>query len=141
MTNQEIKKHKEDLVTIKTGLNIVGTESLAQRLKKLGEGLKKLQNLADVISAYKYLGTGLRDIDGMLTLAEQNQSASQVTPILVEKCAEYETICKEIHDNILYKLQTEMMYNACTSAKWSCFWAAVATILACISVILTMCLN
>jgi hypothetical protein len=141
MTNQEIKKHKEELVTIKTGLNIVGTESLAQRLKKLGEGIKKLQNLADVVGAYKYLGRGLRDFDEMLTLAEQNQSAFQGTHLLIEKCEEYETICKKIHDNILYKLQTEEMFNACVFAKWSCLFAAVAAIVACISVILTMYLN
>jgi hypothetical protein len=34
-------------------------------------------------------------------------------------------------------LQTEMMLNACVSAKQSCFWAAIAAILAGISIILT----
>jgi hypothetical protein len=37
-----------------------------------------------------------------------------------------------IHD----MLQTEMMLNACVYAKWSCICAAVAAIVACISVIL-----
>jgi hypothetical protein len=141
MTNQEIKKHKEELVTIKMGFSIAGNMSFTQRLKKLGEGIEKLQNLADVVGAYEYLGTGLKDIDEMLTLAEQKQVEFQGTPLLIQKCAEYETICKEIHDNILYKLQTEMMLNACVFAKWSCLCAAVAAIAACVTVILTMCLN
>lgn len=42
-----------------------------------------------------------------------------------------------IHD----VLQTEMMFNACVFAKWSCFFAAVAAIVACASVVLNMCLN
>jgi hypothetical protein len=138
MTNQEIKKHKEELVTIITGLKMVKNETGEQRLIRLGEGIKKLQNLADIVGACKYLGTGLRDIDEMITFAEKEQFPFQQTNILLEKCAGYETICKEIQDNILYKLQTEMMFNACVSAKWSCFFAAVAAVAACISVLLVL---
>jgi hypothetical protein len=43
--------------------------------------------------------------------------------------------------NIHITLQTEEMFNACVFAKWSCLFAAVAAIVACISVILTVCLN
>ncbi len=39
-----------------------------------------------------------------------------------------------IRDNIYMVLQTEMMLNACVSAKWSCLFAAIAAIVACISV-------
>jgi hypothetical protein len=35
-------------------------------------------------------------------------------------------------------LQTKMMLNACVSAKWSCFWAAIAAIASCISVLLVL---
>lgn len=35
-------------------------------------------------------------------------------------------------------LQTETMLNACSFAKWSCFWAAIAATVACISVVLTL---
>lgn len=35
-------------------------------------------------------------------------------------------------------IQTEMMIKSCTYAKWSCFWAAVAAIVSCISVILLL---
>jgi len=35
-------------------------------------------------------------------------------------------------------LQTEMMLNACVSAKQSCFLAAIATIAGCISIIVTL---
>lgn len=43
--------------------------------------------------------------------------------------------------NIHLTLQTEEMFNACVFAKRSCFWAAVAAIAACISIILAACLN
>jgi hypothetical protein len=46
-----------------------------------------------------------------------------------------------VTSNIHIVLQTEMMFNACVSAKWSCFFAAFAAIAACISVILTVCLK
>ena len=35
-------------------------------------------------------------------------------------------------------LQSKMMLNACVLAKWSCFWAAIAAIAACISVLLVL---
>ena len=35
-------------------------------------------------------------------------------------------------------LQTEMMLNACGSAKWSCLCAAIAATVACISVLITL---
>ena len=41
---------------------------------------------------------------------------------------------KSLHTSI----QTEMMIKSCIFAKWSCFWAAVAAIVACISVILVL---
>ena len=44
---------------------------------------------------------------------------------------------KSLHTSI----QTEMMIKACIYAKWSCFFAALAAIVACIGIILTMCLN
>jgi len=46
-----------------------------------------------------------------------------------------------IAKNIHTVLQTEMMFNACVSAKWSCLFAAIASIVACVSIILTLCLN
>jgi hypothetical protein len=42
----------------------------------------------------------------------------------------------QVASNIHIVLQTELMFNACVFAKWSCFWAAVAAIAACISIIL-----
>ena len=41
---------------------------------------------------------------------------------------------KSLHNTI----QTEMMIKSCISAKWSCFWAAIAAIVACISVVLVL---
>ena len=44
----------------------------------------------------------------------------------------------DITRNIHITLQTEEMFNACVFAKWSCFWAAIAAIAACISVVLVL---
>jgi hypothetical protein len=46
-------------------------------------------------------------------------------------------ISETIH-NIHIVLQTEMMFNACIFAKRSCFWAAIAAIASCISVLLVL---
>jgi len=35
-------------------------------------------------------------------------------------------------------IQTEMMINSCVYAKWSCFWAAVAAIVTCVSVLVIL---
>jgi hypothetical protein len=35
-------------------------------------------------------------------------------------------------------IQTKMMIESCVAAKWSCFWAAVAAIVAFISVLLVL---
>ena len=73
---------------------------------------------------------------GCKELAEIMQKAGTSMPVagmdsIKDKCI------KSLHASI----QTEMMIKSCNFAKWSCFWAAVAAIVACISVILTMYLN
>ena len=141
MTNQEIKKHKGELVTITRGLNIAENDSLEQRLKNLYEGIKKLQKLADVVGACKYYGTALRDIDQLLSVVEGERPNAYRIDFLKQKYAACEDIYKEIYRNMHYTLQTEEMFNACVFAKWSCFWAFLASTVACIGVILTMFLN
>ncbi|MBW8000887.1 MAG: hypothetical protein FVQ80_02565 [Planctomycetes bacterium] len=60
-----------------------------------------------------------------------------------------------LYHNIHTYLQSEMMCNACisaenssklakqacSSAKWSCIWAAIAAIAACISIVVMLCLK
>jgi hypothetical protein len=123
MTNQEIEKYKKELATITKEINIAKNEPLGQRLKKLQEAVKKIQKLADDVSTYKYYQGQLPD---------DNDLGS---------CSICEKIYKEIYHDIHCTLQTEEMFNACVSAKRSCRWAALAAIVACISVILTVCLN
>ncbi len=41
---------------------------------------------------------------------------------------------KSLHSAI----QTEMMIKSCSYAKWSCFWAAIAAIVSCISIIIVL---
>lgn len=141
MTNQKIKKHKEELVAIITGLNI-GNEPMAQRLGKVVEVLKKLKNLADDVGACKYLDASLRDIDQLLSDKTTELLGINKGIADEQKCAKYENIYKEIIHNIHYTLQTEMMLNACISAeesanqsKKSCIWASVAAVTSLISAV------
>ena len=133
MTNKEIKDYKQKFADIKKDVNIAEKEQLKERLKKLYEGIKQLQNLADVVRANKYLGTDLKAIDELVATIEQNLYSEC---LFREKIALCEEIYKELCHNIYYALQTEEMFNACVSAKWSCFWAAVAAIAACIGAII-----
>ena len=139
MTNREIEKCKNECAAILKELWYEKGAKLDQHASKLVNGIKKLQKLSEVVNARKYMGTGLHDMDSIVTQAGQMGGFGGV--ILRDKCEEYERICKEISDNILYKLQTEMMFNACVSAKWSCVYAALAAIAACISIGLTWWLN
>jgi hypothetical protein len=59
-------------------------------------------------------------------------------PLLVPHSEEQKHFINETIHNIHIVLQTEMMFNACIFAKRSCFWAAIAAIAACISVILVL---
>ena len=138
MTNREIEKHKEDLVKITKKLDIAKNEPLAQWLEKLVGGIRELQYLADVVGAYKYHRAELRDIDRLLTEEmKKMESGSCTTDLYKRKCAACEDICNEIDHNIHYTLQTEEMFNACVSAKRSCFWAAVAATVAAVSAVAT----
>ena len=142
MTNREIKKHKDELVTITRQLNITEDESLEQRLKKLFGAVRKLENLANVVGASKYYGTTLRDIGQILAAVQGwNKPGVDAIDILMKKFAACEDVYKEVYHNVHCTLQTEEMFNACVFAKWSCFLAAVAATVACISVALTTWLN
>jgi len=135
MTNKQIKKHKESLCTIIMGINIPENEPENIRLEKLYEVIKKLQKLADDVCACKYYGTALRDISDILDETKERIFPSK-NELQTKKYAELEDIYKEICRNIYNALQTEEMFNACVSAKWSCFCAAVAAIAACVSIVL-----
>jgi hypothetical protein len=138
MTNKEIKKHKQEFDAIKKELDIAEKKQLKEHLKNLVEGIRKAQKLADDVCATKYLGTDLQIIDDFTVGLEENAGN---TFLVREKITNCEMIFNELCRNIYYALQTEEMFNACVFAKWSCFLAAVAAIVACISVLLTMLLN
>jgi hypothetical protein len=137
MTNRQIKKHKKELCTIIREINIPENEPLDERLKKLYKVIDKLQNLADVVDACKYYGTALRDINEILNVVKGKNFNAYAIDQLKQRCAACEDIYKEIYRNIDYTLQREMMFNACVSAKRSCFYAALAAIFAFISIVLT----
>jgi len=61
-----------------------------------------------------------------------------VPPTLAGEPAKTRTLIDESLRNIRFVLQTEMMLNACVFAKRSCFYAAIAAIAACISVLLVL---
>ncbi len=136
MTNDEIEKFKNDLEKIMKDLWYEKGTKLGLHVQKLAKGIKILQALTEKIGSRKYIGTELSQIDFIL---DQNEENVEKIEYLKRKSESYEAICKEISDNITYKLQTEMMLNACVSAeksselaKQSCHWAAVAAIAACI---------
>lgn len=141
MTNREIEKWKNECAAILKELECEKVAGFSQHALKLVNGVKKLQKLSEVVDARRYMGTGLRDMESTVKAIQTGQMGIFEDNVSNPKCQEYERICKEISDNILYKLQTEMMFNACVSAKWSCLFAAVAAIAACISIGLTWWLN
>lgn len=135
MTNKEIKDYKQKFADIQKDVNIADKEQLKERLIKLYDGIKQLQNLADVVCATKYFGTDLKTTDELCATAEQHLSNEWLFRESIALCEE---IYKELCHNIYYVLQTEEMFNACVLAKWSCFWAAIAAIASCISVLLVL---
>jgi hypothetical protein len=144
MTNIEIEKFKSDLDTVLKGLKNENTRLIERHLFILGNGIKELQKLANRVGAREYIGAELSDMDSILSHIEQKGTEDWMISDVKDKVAIYENICKEISDNITYKLHTEMMLNACVSAensselaRKSCRWAAIAAIAACIGTIIT----
>jgi predicted TPR repeat methyltransferase len=141
MTNKEIKDYKQKFADIKKDVNGAEKEQLKERLIKLYEGIKRLQDLADVVCATKYLGTELRGIDKFIRTTDLNaayDAKGVYDGLYPSEIAICEQIYKELCHNVYYVLQTEEMFNACVLAKWSCFWAAIAAIASCISVLLVL---
>jgi len=136
MTNREIKKYKQRLAAIVVKFNelTVGSDTIEQQLKKGDSIVGEFHELAMDIGAPRLLGKKNRDLYQMFMDAFEKE-------VDRDKVVAIEEVGNLYYQDILYALQTEMMFNACVFAKWSCFCAAVAAIVACISVILTMCLN
>jgi hypothetical protein len=127
-TNREIKKYKQRLAAIVRKFNEppVENETIEQQLGKKDSIVGDFQELAIEIDAPAHLGQEIRDLRQMLMEAFEKKSDG-------EKLAAIGAVGKLYYQNILYALQTEMMFNACVFAKRSCFWAAVAAIAACLS--------
>ena len=142
MTNSEIEKYKEELSTILKEIKYDNNQETYYL--QLANGIKKLEGLAEISNSRKYVGVELYDIDSLMDSVEKNKESNVNNTTLKNKCSAYKDIIKEISNNITYKLQTEMMFNACISAeessklaKRSCRWAAIAAIAACIGTIIT----
>jgi hypothetical protein len=131
MTNREIKKYKQRLATIVRKFNepLLENETTEQQLRKKDSIIGDFQELAIDIDAPEHLGQEIRDLRQMLTEALEKKSDG-------EKLAVIGAIGKLHYQNILYALQTEMMFNACVSAKHSCAWAALAAIISFVSLVL-----
>jgi hypothetical protein len=127
-TNKEIEKYMTELSKLSKDVN--ESRTVADWFKRLSD-LEKLRpqfetlaaNVGAPLLSANILAANIRTVDGRTAVAN------------------VELYIGELTNNINNTLQTKMMFNACTSAKWSCFFAAVAAIVACISVILTMCLK
>lgn len=153
MKNNEIEKYKNEHANIVK--QILFDNNQCEYYLQLANGIKKLERLAETVDARKYIGIELHDIDSFMISVKKNAESNVNNVTLKQKCSAYKDIIKEISDNITYKLQTEMMLNACVSAeksselakqscglaKWSCFFAGIAAIAACIGIILAWYLN
>lgn len=125
---KEIEKNEQELIRLTKELNNCGAD-WRQRCEQLSAIHVDLKSLASSVGASLVLGATILNVENVDGSDAQSQ------------CVRLEAFIGELLNNMHYTLQTEMMLNACISAKRSCFWAAVAAILACFSVILTMCLN
>ena len=133
MTNEEIIKYEQELTELSKSLNKL---RLVEDSGKKYPDLKSLYQRVQALAAN--VGTPL-----------SNANIMNITiNVTLAYAASLESVIGELINNIHNTLQTKMMLNACISsekscnlANWSCFFAAFAAIVACISVILTMCLN
>ncbi len=139
MTSGEIREYKNELWQIikrfnKSFSGIQDDKTLYDNRISIYE---QITSLAEKIGASKCIGTGYANI-------EKSVRESPGGDFAVVSGA-LEAMITEIIGGINDALQTEAMLNACvsaeqssTTAKWACFWAAVAAIAACISVILVL---
>jgi hypothetical protein len=134
MTNKEIEKYKKKLAEINNEVN-KETPNEKERAGSIIRGLIKLQELADIVCAKKYFGADLKIIEQ--SIAKMYFNSSDIS-YFKDKIVIYDNEYKELSHSIYYSLHTEEMFNACVYAKWSCFWAAIAAIAACISVLLVL---
>lgn len=133
MTGKQIKTYKKRLAVIVKQCNEIrlSNDEDKQKQKKLDSMVGNFSELAIDVCAPIQFGKEIIELREILNKAYEKKS-------MEEKLKVIEAIIKLYYQNILFALQTEMMFNACVSSKWSCFFAAVATISACISIILTL---
>ncbi len=136
MTTREIKKYKQRLNVIVAKFNELplGSETIEQKLKKRDSIVAQFHKLAMDIGAIRLLGKKNRDLYQMFMEALEKKLDR-------DKLAVVEEVCKLYYQDILYALQTEMMFNACVFAKRSCFWAAAAATVSLVSLLLVLLLQ
>jgi hypothetical protein len=119
MTNKKIEKLKQELHEIQ------GIPEISEQFERVQEFVKRIGALIPHKSATVSMGIRTNS-DGTKQFARSSSTA------------EKKAFIDETIRNIYTMLQTEMMFNACIFAKHSCFWAAIAAIVACISTILVL---
>jgi hypothetical protein len=126
MTNKEIKEIKQELYKI-------------QSEPEISKQLEPLKFLANKIGASIPLIYVSRPAPTTI-IREIKNEPDEVSVVDTSKVCplEDEPLVNEIIRNIHTVLQTEVMFNTCVLAKWSCFWAAIAAIASCISVLLVL---
>jgi len=128
MKIKEIEKYEQELTELLKAVN--ESRTVADWIQRLSD-LEKLRPQFETLAAN--VGAPLLSAN---ILAANIRMVDERTAV-----ANVELYIGELTNNINNTLQTKMTLKACLFAKRSCFWAAVAAIVACISVILTMCLN
>jgi hypothetical protein len=112
MTNKEIKKMIQEVYEIQSELNI----------NKQFDLVKDFTQRVGALSPQQMVYFGV--VNGQLQNAMTYEDKKKYT--------------SESIRNIYLMLHTEEMFNACVYAKRSCFWAAIAAIASCISVLLVL---
>ncbi len=113
MTNEEIEKIEQKL-----------SEILKMPFEKQPGELQKLGNEAGVNLPH----SSERHVQKQTITMTQAMHSFLQSKMMLNACASAET-------------SSDLAKQACNSAKWSCRWAAIAAIVACISIVVMLCLK
>lgn len=129
MSRNKTKEYNRRLIELTKKLNACPDDDWKLRYQQLENIYVNLKSLATEIPASRILGANILSVDTVGGITDQ------------EECIRLEAFIGELHHNIHYTLQTEIMLKTCVIAGWSCLGAAIAAIAACISIGLTLCLS
>ncbi len=118
---------------------------ISKEIEKLKQELYEIQCIPDINTQLEHLQEFAKRIGALMPckshtggVEHRENSNGTIRNAYISTPADKKTFIDKTICNIYTMLQTEMMFNACIFAKHSCFWAAIAAIAACLSVILVL---